>query len=79
MRFRWPWIFVPLGVGLAVGLTLHFLTNNDPLIFIQIQFSLLVVGFAGLVSLVLAGLYLLDRRDHKLVTYAEEEFSQDRR
>ncbi len=79
MRFRWPWIFAPLGVGLAAGLTLHFLTNNDPLIFVQIQFSLLVVGFACLVSLVLAGLYLLDRRDHKLVNYAEEEFSQDRR
>jgi len=79
MRFRWPWIFAPLGLGLAAGLLIHFTSLNDPLIFVQIQFSLLVVGISGLVSLVLGGLFLQDRRDHKLVNYAEEEFSQDRR
>ncbi len=79
MRFRWPWIFAPLGVGLAAGLLVHFLPGDDPLIYVQIQLSLLVVGLSGLVSLVLAGLFFQDRRDHKLVDYAEEEFSQDRR
>jgi len=79
MRFRWPWIFVPLGLGLAAGLLIHFTPINDPLIYAQIQLSLLSVAFSILVSLSLAGLYLQDMRDHELVSYAEEEFSQDRR
>lgn len=79
MRFRWPWIFAPLGLGLAAGLLIHFTPINDPLVYVQVQFSLVVVGFFGLVSVLLAGLYLQDQRDHKLVDYAEEEFSQDRR
>lgn len=79
MRWRWPWVFAPIGLGLAAGLLIHFTPRADPFIYVQVQLSVLVFAFTALISLIMAGFYLRDRRDHKLVSYAEEEFSQDRR
>lgn len=79
MKFRWPWIFLPIGLGAAAGLVLHFTALNDPQIYVQARLSLVIFGFTFLVSLGLGALYLREERDHRLVEFAQKEFSEDRR
>ena len=79
MKFRWPWIVLPVGLGAAAGLVLHFSTITDPLIYVQAKLSLLVFGLSILISLALGGMYLREKRDQDIVKIAEKEFSEDRR
>lgn len=79
MKFRWPWILLPVGVGAAAGLVLHFAPVNDPQIYVQARLSLVIFGFTILLSLGLGAFYLREKRDHTLVEFAEKEFSEDRR
>lgn len=79
MKFRWPWILLPVGLGATAGLTLHFSSLYDPLIYAEATLSLLIFIFCSLISLILLGLYLLYQRDQNLVEFAHEEFSKDRR
>ena len=53
MKFRWPWIVLPIGLGATAGLILHFSTITDPLVYAQAKLSLLVFGLSILISLTL--------------------------
>jgi two-component system OmpR family sensor kinase len=79
MKFRWPWIILPVGLGAIAGLYLYLNNISDPLIYVQAKLSLLIFGLSATLSLVLFGLYLMNQRDQNLVDYAREEFSNDRR
>ncbi len=78
-KFHWPWILLPLGLGAAAGLILHFSALNDPLIYAEATLSLLIFGFSLLISLILYAIYRIERRDQVLIKTAEQEFSDDRR
>ena len=79
MKFRWPWILVPVSIGSIVGLVLRFTSLYDPLIYLEGYLSLLIVGFSFLVSLGLAFFYIKNQQDQILVKTAQQEFSEDRR
>ena len=79
MKFRWPWIVLPVALGTAVGLILNLSTLYDPLIYVEIKLSLLIFGFAFLISLVVGAVYWLERRDQSLIAASRKEFSDDRR
>jgi two-component system OmpR family sensor kinase len=79
MKFRWPWIFLPVSLGIPVGLILYFTSIYDPLIYVEAKLSLLIFGFSLLISLILGAIYLMDKRDQSLIEAAEKDFSDDRR
>jgi two-component system OmpR family sensor kinase len=79
MKFRWPWILLPVSIGGAVGLILRFSPLYDPLIYLEGYLSLLVFGFGFLSTLVLAAIYLRNQQEQILVEDARREFSDDRR
>ena len=78
-NIHWSWVVLPTALGAAGGLLIHFTASSDPLLYAQIQLSLLVFGCSVLISLALGALYLRDKRDQSLVEFAENEFSEDRR
>ena len=79
MKFRWPWIVLPVALGTAVGLILNLSTLYDPLIYVEAKLSLLIFGFAFLISLVMGAVHWLERRDQSLIAASRKEFSDDRR
>lgn len=79
MKFRWPWIVLPVALGIAVGLILNLSTLYDPLIYAEAKLSLLIFGFSFLISLALGAVYWVEKRDQSLIAAARKEFSDDRR
>lgn len=75
---RGLWIVLPVGLGIAAALLVHYL-SPDPLLYLQVQFSLVLVGLGILVSLGWGAFILIEQRDRKLVDFAEQRFSEDRR
>lgn len=79
MKFRWPWILLPVSIGGAAGLVLRFTTLNDPLIYLEGYLSLLLFGFGFMITLVLAAIYLRNQQEQILVEDTRKEYSEDRR
>lgn len=79
MKFRWPWILLPVSLGATAGLILRFTSLSDPLIYLEGYLSLLIFGFSTLISLSLAAIYFKNQQEQILVDNARREFSEDRR